>query len=95
MSLFDKIGCNFESAKVEIMEEMDRLLNQYKKKFGDATFEQSLIGEGMNFLSKSTPSTIYFGQYLDQFNDVDVEAVAKRAAPKTSTKKRSKKLRLD
>ena len=93
MSLFDKISCHFEHNKVKLMEEMDRLLALYKKKFVDATFEESLIGEGMNFLSKATPSTIYFGQYLDEFNDVNVECVTKRIASKTLA--RPKKARIN
>ena len=96
MSLLDKLGCHYESSKVELLEEMDRLLSQYKKKFRDVvTFEESLIGEGMNFLSKATPSTIYFGQYLNQFNDVKVGSVTKRSVSISSTAKRPKKLRLD
>lgn len=94
MSLLDKLACYFEPSRTQMLESMDRLLAEFKKKFADVvTFEDFLIGEGMNFLTKSTPSTIYFGQYLNEFNDVNVESVEQRAAPATSTK-RPKMLRL-
>lgn len=95
MSLLDKLACHFEPCKVQIMESMDRLLAEFKKKFDEvATFEDYLIGEGMNFLSKSTPSTIYFGQFLNEFNDLRLESVGQTAMPTTSAK-RLKRSHLD
>ena len=96
LGLLDKIGRYFETVKTELIEEMDKMLTIYKSTpHCSAEFEEAMIGEGVDFLLKSTPSIIYFGQYVVGFNDIYVEKVCEKTqTPAKSSRKRPKKLKI-
>ena len=97
MNLLDKISCYFELIKTQITNEMDRLLIQFKVQNDVSTFEEAMIAEGLHFLNMSTPSTIYFGRYINPSNDVYIaSSTDSQDRAKTSSKrKRPKKLKLN
>ena len=79
MSLYDKLGCYFVSAKSTLIDGMDQYIAAFKQTLTKAnevliTDDVScLYGEGVDFLLRSTPSTVYYGRYVEGFNDTYVE----------------------
>jgi len=79
--LFDKIACYFSSAKCNIIDNVEDLYQQYNsiifettgKVYEDDTHKTEMIGKALDFLIKSSPSNIYYGNWCLDFNDCYVE----------------------
>jgi len=84
MSLYDKLGCHFTAAKTMLIDGMPQHITAFKKTISNANEYlddndvHCLFGEGVDFLLRSTPSTVYYGCYVEGFNDTYVEEACLR-----------------